>query len=79
MFFGVGISPGDVDEDGWVDISDLALVASNMGHNAVQSSITEASVSPSGYSAAYYAEMDGDGVINVVDLVLVTVSFGASY
>jgi len=79
LFFVAGIAPGDLDEDRRVNVSDLVVVAHNIGQDTLRSSMKEASVSPSGYSSEYYADVNGDGVVNIVDFVLVASSFGASY
>ena len=79
LFFVVGFAPGDVDEDGKVDIGDMAIVASCFGANTVQSSMNAPSSSSTGYSRAFYADVNGDGRVDIQDLALVASSFGQTY
>ena len=79
LFFVVGVSPGDVNEIGTVDIRDLTTVASAFGADTVQMSTAAPSTSPSGYSTAFYADLDGDGRIDIRDLSVVGAYFGQTY
>ena len=79
LFFVAGISPGDVDESGTVDVRDLSTAASCFGTDTVQSSTTASSTSSDGYSSAYYADMNGDGRVDIQDMSLIAASFGQTY
>jgi len=79
LFFVAGISPGDVDESGTVDVRDLSTAASCFGTNTVQSSATAPSTGTDGYSIAYYADMNGDGRVDIQDVSSIAVSFGQTY
>ena len=79
LFFVVGISPGDVDEDGQVNITDLSLVASSFGTDTSQPSMTAPTTTSTGYANAFYADLDGDGHVDIRDLIIVATSFGQTY
>ena len=79
LFFVAGISPGDVDESGTVDVRDLSTAASCFGTDTVQSSTTASSTSSDGYSSAYYADMNGDGRVDIQDMSSIAASFGQTY
>jgi PKD repeat protein len=79
LFFVAGVSPGDVDESGTVDVRDLSTAASCFGTDTVQSSTTAPSTSSDGYSSAYYADMNGDGRVDIQDVSSIAVSFGQTY
>ncbi len=79
LFFVAGISPGDVDESGTVDVRDLSIAASSFGADTVQSSTTAPSTSSDGYSGAYYADMNGDGRVNIQDISSIAANFGQTY
>ncbi len=83
LFFVVGIAPGDVDEDGRVDLTDLVIVASSFGRNNVDvyasANYSTAAMSPSSVPTSYLADVNGDGIVDLADLVIVASSFGASY
>ncbi len=79
LFFVVGISPGDVNEDGQANIGDLSLVGSCFGTDTTQSSTTASTTTNTGYSNAFYADLDGDGRVNIRDLTIVAISFGQTY
>jgi len=79
LSFVVGIAPGDLDEDGRVDISDLAIVASSFGADTTRTSMTAPNTSSMGYSNAYYADVDGDGRVDIGDMAIVARSFGQTY
>jgi PKD repeat protein len=79
LFFVVGISPGDIDEDGKVDVSDLSIVGSYFGTENAQVAMTMPCESASGYPNNFYADLNGGGRIDINDLVIVGSSFGQTY
>ncbi len=79
LFFVVGISLADLNEDGRVDISDLAIVAASFGADTMQASMAAPSTTNTGYSSAFYADLDGDGHVDIQDMVIVASHFGQSY
>ena len=79
LFFVAGISPGDVDESGTVDVRDLSTAASCFGTDTAQSSATAPTASTDGYPNAYYADMNGDGRVDIQDVSSIAASFGQNY
>src|SRR2546426_6131517 len=58
LFFVVGISSGDLNEDGRVDISDMAMISSSFGADTIQASLSAPSASNTGYSNTYYVDVN---------------------
>ncbi len=59
----VTLCPWDVNSDGQVDISDLALVELHFGETI------KGPISPN-------PDVNGDGTVNIIDLVLISIHFG---
>ena len=78
LFFIVGQAPGDVDEDGRVNISDLTVVGSNFGRNNLQTVMSQPCDSPN-YPASYYVITDETGIVSIVTLTIVASNFGTAY
>lgn len=79
LFFIVGRSLGDVNEDGIVNVSDLAMIGSSFGKDNAQTVMSQPCASVAGYPTVYYADLNGDGSVGISDLALVGSSFGQTY
>ena len=60
---GVGMTPGDANGDGTVDINDLTIVLANFGNTAAWSQ----------------GDFTGDGTVDINDLTIVLANYGTTY
>ncbi|HZD13237.1 MAG TPA: hypothetical protein VE177_06935, partial [Candidatus Binatus sp.] len=78
LLFIAGLAPGDVDEDGHVDLTDLTIVGSNFGKDNAQTAMSQPCTA-SNYPSVYYLDPDRNGIVGISALATVGSNFGTNY